>query len=233
MKNLAFAVSSALAAASIAGAAHAEITMISAVADQLYTLNSGVMLENFDDKDSPYTTFSGNLRGPYTSVYNVSDSAPPPFGGPGAITACCQSGANYSADPTRYASVQAGNVSTFSTVGPYYLTSFSFYIGSPDEYNHVTFNFLGGGSQTFDGNKIWGGPVFNGDRTKGFRVYYDFAGAKVTSISFSTESTNAFEFDGLAGSIAVPEPGAWALMILGFGASGATLRGQRRRLASA
>lgn len=31
----------------------------------------------------------------------------------------------------------------------------------------------------------------------------------------------------------VPEPGAWALMILGFGAAGATLRGQRRRTATA
>lgn len=232
MKKLAFAAAVAVGAASIAGSASAAITMSAAVANQLYTLNSGTMLENFDDVDSPLTTFSGNLRGPYASVYNVSDSAPPPYEGPGAITACCQGG-NYSADPTRYASVQAGQTSTFSVADGYYLSSFSFYIGSPDEYNHVVFNFLGGGSQAFDGNAIWGGPVFNGDRTKGFRVYYDFGGAKVSSVTFSTESSNAFEFDGLAGSVAaVPEPGAWALMILGFGSAGAALRGQRRRLAA-
>jgi hypothetical protein len=232
MKKLAFAAALALGAASIAGSASATITMSSAVANQLYDLNSGVMLENFDDVDSPLTTFSGNLRGPYVSVYNVSDSAPPPYDGPGAITACCQNSANYSADPTRYASVQAGQTSTFSTVGDYYLTSFSFYMGSPDEYNHVTFNLVGGGSQTFDGNAIWGGPVFGGDRTKGFRVYYDFGGAKVKSVTFSTESSNAFEFDGLAGSVGIPEPGTWALMILGFGGAGAALRTQRRRLAA-
>jgi hypothetical protein len=232
MKKSILATAAAAATLAMAGSASAAVTMTGAVANQLYTLNSGSMLENFDDVDSPLTTFTGNLRGPYASVYNVSDSAPPPYTGPGAITACCQGGGNYSADPTRYASVQANQTATFATVGPYYLTSFSFYIGSPDEYNHVTFNFVGGGSQTFDGNEIWGGPVFNGDRTKGYRVYYDFGGAKVSSVTFSTESTNAFEFDGLAGSVAVPEPGTWALMILGFGGAGAALRSNRRRVAA-
>ena len=32
---------------------------------------------------------------------------------------------------------------------------------------------------------------------------------------------------------AIPEPGAWALMILGFGAAGTALRANRRRVAAA
>jgi hypothetical protein len=75
-------------------------------------------------------------------------------------------------------------------------------------------------------------PAGTGDRTHGYRVYYDFGGAKVTSIEFSS-SQDAFEFDGLAGTVAVPEPGTWALMILGFGGAGAMLRSHRRRLVAA
>ena len=211
-------------------AANALITVDHSVVNQLYGLDSGVMLEDFDANDSPYTSFTGNLRGPFVSIYNVNDSAPPPFTGIGSIQACCQSGNNYDADPTRYASVQSGSTSTFSVLGGAYLTDFSFYMGSPDTYNHVTFNYIGG-SQTLDGVNIWGGPNFGGDRTKGFRVYYDFGGAKVTSIVFSTETTNAFEFDGLAGTLSVPEPATWAMMIMGFGAAGAMLRRRRAAIA--
>jgi hypothetical protein len=83
----------------------------------------------------------------------------------------------------------------------------------------------------FQGDAIWGGNgvVGNGDRTKGFRVYYDFNGAKVSSITFQSGS-NAFEFDGLAG--VVPEPGTWALMIMGFGGAGAMIRRRRAALAA-
>ena len=112
-----------------------------------------------------------------------------------------------------------------------YLTSFSFYMGSPDTYNKVTFNLVGGGHQDFTGDQIWGGsPQGNGDRTIGYRVYYDFGGDKVSSINF-TSTQDAFEFDGLAGN-AVPEPATWALMIAGFGGAGAMLR-RRRQIAAA
>ena len=221
----------ALGLMSAASAAGAAIVVQSTVANQLYALNSGVMLEDFDLIDSPLTTFTGNVLGPFASVYNVSTSAPPPFTGLGSIQACCQAGNQYAADPTRYASVQGNNTSTLTVLGGNYLTGFSFYMGSPDTYNHLVFNHLGGGSTMFDGDAIWGGtPNGNGDRTQGFRVYYDFNGTKVTSINFSSDS-NAFEFDGLAGTV-VPEPGTWALMILGFGGVGAMLRNRRRLVAA-
>ncbi len=49
-----------------------------------------------------------------------------------------------------------------------------------------------------------------------------------------TATLEAFQFtaqwwdDGVVGVDGVPEPAAWALMILGFGAAGLALRGQRR-----
>ena len=189
------------------------------------------MLEDFDAIDSPLTSFTGNVIGPFGDPFNVINSAPPPYDGAGSITVCCQSGNPYEGDPTRYASVQGAGTSTFSALGGYYLTSFSFYMGSPDTYNQMTFNLVGGGSQVFSGTQIWDGDNLFGDRTMGFRVYYDFGGAKVSSITFASDS-DAFEFDGLAGSLAVPEPGTWALMILGFGGVGAMLRNRRRLVAA-
>ena len=111
------------------------------------------------------------------------------------------------------------------------LRQFSFYMGSPDSYNHVSLTFYGaGGSQTLDGTAIWGGsPPGNGDQSKGFTVTYTFAPDAVKLVKF-TSTGNSFEFDKLAG-IAVPEPASWALMIVGFGAAGSLLR--RRKAAVA
>jgi len=227
----------AVALMAVAGAASSAIVVSSTVANQLYTLNSGVMLEDFDGIDSPLTSFTGTMRGPFPDNHIVNGSAPPPYDDPNdvnnanSITVCCQSGNNYEGDPTKYASVQANGTSTFAVLGGRYLSGFSFYMGSPDTYNRMTFNFLGGGNEVFQGTQIWGGdPPGNGDRRNGFRVYYNFNGAKVTSVDFFSGS-NAFEFDGLAGTV-VPEPGTWALMILGFGGVGAMLRSRRRLVAA-
>jgi hypothetical protein len=225
MKKYLLAASAAALLIGSASSANAAITMLIAIEDDLMGTTLGtygqVMLENFDDVSNANTDYVGNV---VTETPDpITNSAPPPWSG--GVVVGGSDGAPV--DPTDYASVQGASTGTFSTLNGYYLTSFSFYIGSPDEYNTVTFNLLGGGSQTFEGNAIWGGPVFGGDRTKGFRVYYDFGGAKVTSIEFASDQ-DAFEFDGLAGTLAVPEPSTWAMMIMGFGAAGALLRRRRQ-----
>lgn len=222
------AASAALGLAMAASSANA-ITPILLVADDLtgttLAANGQVMLEDFDNPTAANVLFTGNEV--TTTPNPIDTSAPPPWSG-GVLVG----GATVPVDDTDYASVQAGGTSTFSISPGFYLTSFSFYLGSPDTFNKVTFNSANGGTQTFTGEEIWGGsPPGTGDRTLGYRVYYDFGGAKVTSITFES-SQNAFEFDGLAGNVvAVPEPGTWALMIMGFGGAGAMIR--RRKMAVA
>lgn len=212
-----------------ASAANAAVTVTTTEADDLFgstlAAHGQYMLDDFDAINSAQTSFVGNII-EYPSEFEdpISSSAPPPYSG--GITV---GGAAGPVDPTNYASVQGAQSSTYTMLGGQTLRSFSFYMGSPDTYNRMTFNFLGGGSQTLSGTEIWDGPNFNGDRTKGFRVYYDFGGDRVTSIKFESDQ-NAFEFDGLAG--AVPEPATWTMMIMGFGAAGAMLRSRRRAVAA-
>ena len=217
-----------------ASAANAAITVaLPNSLNQLYTATGQTILWDFDGIANSNTSYTGNVHAAFTgTVPNISDSAPPPLDG--GVTVCCGPSGNFEADPTKYASVQDEDGdpgAVFKTLNNTYLTSFSFYMGSPDSYNKVVFHLLGGGSpQVFQGDDIWGGSdvqVGNGDRSKGFRVYYDFGGAKVTQIDF-TSTTDAFEFDGLAGSLGgVPDPASWALMIMGFGAAGAMIRRRR------
>jgi hypothetical protein len=232
-KTLLTAAVAALAVAGVTTGAHAAITVSPPnEANNLFgPLSHGqVMLYDFDSIADPNVAFTGNVVLSTNFEDPISTSAPPPYTGPTPAPAYTHDGSTLIAvDPTNYASVQGGGTSTFSVLSGY-LTSFSFYMGSPDSYNRVTFNLVGGGSQVFQGEQIWGGsPQGNGDRTVGYRVYYDFNGAKVSSITFQS-SQNAFEFDGLAGT-AVPEPATWALMIMGFGGAGAMLRSRRRAVA--
>jgi len=229
MKIKHLAAVAAFSVAAMAGAASAAVTVSGAVANQLNSYNSGVLLDDFDGYVAPHVSFSGNI---VATENPVSDAAAPPWSG--GISICCQGGVNYLADPTKFESVEGGQTSTFSADPGYYLQSFSFYMGSPDDYNHMVFHFAGGGFQPLDGNAIWGGsPPGNGDRTKGFRVYYNFGGAHVTSIDFKS-GQNAFEADNFAGrTVAVPEPASWALMILGFGGVGAMVRARRRGVVAA
>jgi hypothetical protein len=131
-----------------------------------------------------------------------------------------------------YETVSGGGAATLtSLVG---LRQFSFYMGSPDDYNHLALTFTGGGgTQTLNGTQIWGGapPPGDGNQALGFTVTYTFAPDAVNMIHFTSDS-NAFEFDTLGG-IAVPEPTSWALMLVGFGLAGGMLRARRRKAALA
>lgn len=129
-------------------------------------------------------------------------------------------------DPTHYLTVPGGAKATLTSTRA--LTSFSLYMGSPDTYNSIRFIGDNGYDFTLSGAQISAGYVGQ-SWDWGQRINFNFGGANVKQIVLSSGS-NSFEVDNFAVA-AVPEPGAWALMIMGFGSAGAMLR--RRRTASA
>lgn len=115
-----------------------------------------------------------------------------------------------------------------STGGPASLTlsginQLSFYWGSIDTYNTITFDGLG---------QSIGGAAFGGtssaDRiSREVTFYFSPAeSAALTGITVSS-STNAFELDNLIFGSSAPEPATWAMMIVGFGIAGVALRRRR------
>jgi len=208
----------ALCATTVALAALAAATSASALTVTIYNndlpLPAGqTMIEDFDAVNaSGQFSFVGDANtfvrdGSLGLLPNVS--APPP------------------GDTTNYFTVKSGGKATLTSAQG--MGSFSFYLGSPDTFNFVKFTDFGGNSFTLQGAQIWSANTGdNGDQNWGRRVSYDFDGAVIKTIEFSSTG-NSFEFDSLA-SAPVPEPATWALMITGFGAAGAMVR--RRRTAS-
>jgi hypothetical protein len=127
-------------------------------------------------------------------------------------------------DATKYVGLQTDESLTLHSVSGF--TAFSFYMGSPDDYNHVTVD-----GQTFSGSALMGIPFIssNGDQSVGRTVTYNL-GSVQHDVTFSSSGV-AFEFDNLAVA-GVPEPASWALMIGGFGMAGAALRRRRATIAA-
>ena len=123
----------------------------------------------------------------------------------------------------RFLSVLAGGDVTINALTPWNTLSFNY--GSADAYNTLTVFFNGGASsQSFTGSQLIGG-LANGNTastaTNGLVYLYGFTGG-ITGIRLQS-SQNSFEIDNLRIN-AVPEPGTWAMMLLGFGAVGYAMR---------
>lgn len=113
------------------------------------------------------------------------------------------------------------------------LTNLSFYWGSIDTYNSVSFFSGSDGTGTNLGTVSGaqaGGPA-NGaqlDPNNNRRVFFNFGGSTAQSVVFSSTGI-AFELDDVS-TAAVPEPTVWATLITGFGLIGVSMR--RRRIVS-
>ncbi len=207
-----------VALASIAGSAAAAIT----VSNSVYETYAGDLL----------TFAQSNVVCDFSSPVCLSGYSFAFAGGtPTASGIFTTSIAGVTADPpgdtTPYASIEGPNgVGTLTLSVP--TNSISFFMGSPDTYNSIS--FLNGASTiaTFAGSAFTGPPA-NGDQPLGERITFNFGGAAVTSVQF-TSSQNAFEFDRIG---VVQEPETWALMIMGFGGVGALVRSCRRQAATA
>lgn len=131
-----------------------------------------------------------------------------------------------------------GNPGTINLSGWGDIFNISLIWGSVDTYN--TLEFLDGSNNilaSFVGNNIW--IPANGNQSDPHTnpvVTFLLDGADVAAFSSLrlTSTTNAFEIDNLAinsptpgTNSAVPEPATWAMMLLGFGAAGFSMRRRR------
>lgn len=111
-----------------------------------------------------------------------------------------------------------GGVPTFTFTRP--LRAFGAYFVDFESQNQLVVSLMGGGTSVYNlpvgGN---GGVAFFG---------VDFGSVSITGISFTMDPEDAFLIDDVRLADTVPEPGSWALLLAGFGATGACLRRRRR-----
>ena len=127
-------------------------------------------------------------------------------------------------DATQYLAVLGGHTATLA-ISPA-LKALSFYWGSIDDYNTVSFFSGSTLVASYTGAQVPAAPAdgSQGNPTNNRRVSFNFSGVPITSVNFAS-SQNSFELDTVSG--AVPEPASWALLIVGMGMTGATMRRRR------
>jgi hypothetical protein len=161
---------------------------------------------------------------PGYTLYDFNDGSSP-FTGGGVV----------SGTTTNSYVAPAGDTSPYFAVGPSTSTpaslalsainQLSFYWGTIDTYNTISFDGL---------NQSFGGADFGGtdsDTTRPSRqVTFYFSPSESAALTGLTlkSGSNAFELDNLIFGSAAPEPGTWAMMIVGFGAAGVALRRRRK-----
>jgi hypothetical protein len=135
---------------------------------------------------------------------------------------------NSSPTGTPYLSVLAGGEADIAFDSP--VSSFQFDWGSLDDYNTLTIYWTGG-QRTVTPGTDFANPA-NGDQhsplTNGLFTVWGDADEAFTGLTLAS-SSHSFEIDNLAVASAVPEPDAWAMMILGIGAVGGVARWRRRQ----
>ena len=209
--------------------AHATVTTFTSASDFFTANPSASLIENFEDSDpalrytplSSYTgpggeiTFTPISSYPYNpNIFLIPPGANEPFG-PGV-------------HPTSIVMAAIGNEDFVGTLAtPTYALGF-------DVLRNAALPLV---LSFFDGQDLLGTIVFDTPPPDG--NYYGFAGITstqpITSFrwtandgqNYHTAIDNVYAGPAVPG---VPEPGTWAMMLIGFGAVGAALRWKRTRL---
>lgn len=196
----------AIAALAISGSANAAVTISGYTAGQLAVPAGEQLVDSFESAPLAGFTFSGGTL--FSGTQPQIHDAP-------------------AGDATTYVAVLGGpGVATLTT--PTTITALSMYIGSVDNFNSINF-YTGSNTliNTISGTNLrtFAGGSSTVNVADG-RFFFDLTGQNVDKITFGSTS-NSFEIDNIAAS--VPEPGVWAMMMLGLGGLGYALR--RRRFA--
>ena len=127
-------------------------------------------------------------------------------------------------DTTQYLNVFGGHTASLA-ISPA-LKALSFYWGSIDNYNTVSFFSGSNLVASFTGAQVPAAPAdgSQGNPVNNRRVSFNFGGEQISRVDFNS-GQNSFELDTVSG--AVPEPATWALLIVGMGMTGATMRRRR------
>ena len=190
--------------------------------------------------ESLYTDFSSGLPSGASgngALYGPSFGSGCFGGAPNCVAAPGTSTTTLTAG--QFFAVLPGQTETF-TFG-YAASDVGVYIGSLDDANSLTINYLGGSSQTYTGDQLAafsgqstpipsGDPTIFGTMTNGRWTFTDPSRdiIGITMTEGLSPSTNSFEIAQITTSI--PEPSTWAMMLLGFAGLGyAAWRGGPKR----
>lgn len=205
--NSKFAVAAVLAVAT-AGPAYAATIVTVPGSEGSFAPTAGVLVD-FNGSTAPFTLTNNANAGVVTGSVS-SQYAQPAF-----------------SDGSAYLAVRTGGIGTLQ--GSMGYDSVSFFLGSIDTYNTVSLlDTMGNVIQSFVGSQFI--IPANGDQTApstNRRITLTRSGsdAAIGGIRFES-SQNALEVDNVV--FAVPEPTTWAMMFVGFGMMGASMRYRRR-----
>lgn len=161
--------------------------------------NAATTLIDFNDLTAP--GFSGNFSVLATGIENVAAA-------PNATPFLVVPGIGGSSSGT----------ATYTSANR--ITAFSLDVGTPDDYNTLTFRNGATVVATYTGAGYTAG-----------NFAFNFTDAQnVTSVDFSS-SSRAFEIDNVSVT-AVPEPATWALLLVGFGMVGVAARRRASHVAA-
>ena len=128
-------------------------------------------------------------------------------------------------DGSRYLAVNAGGTATLTSSTGF--RSASLFLGSADPFNTIqVLSTAGTILGTFTGSQLFPGANGNQDLslTNG-RVFFTATDGEAAIGGFRfLSSQNALETDNISFTAAVPEPATWAMMLMGFGAVGYSMR---------
>jgi len=213
MRNLAILAAASIAALAVPSAANAQSFVFDSVGDTTGALNFD---DFFNTGMSAQLTLSltalNTATGVYTFSYSLLNNSNA-INNPGSRVSSFGFNDNQANNP-------AGSISgTFDTID----TDGANYPNSIGTLNICAFD--GPGQCTGNGN----GPTPGNLATGSFTLDYPTSLTSLTLSDFAVRYQNTFQGGSSTGQVTnVPEPSTWAMMLIGFGATGVAMRRRRR-----